>query len=197
MSAESDKNNNFKKLNVTEFMDKFGFSVALAVMASPATSSEKIADYVLAGLLTVFSIILLFEKLCIKKRWLVIVSWSKLDIAHLSFGLGLLTSSSQISHITWVNNIFALIGAGFAAYGIGMLIGKSLGQVLENNAKVGIALGAIITLSGVFDFIKNWILIKNYVFPYIDRPILLMLIGIYTIVLSILIVRIEKIMEEK
>ncbi len=78
-----------------------------------------------------------------------------------------------------------------------MLIGKSLGQVLENNAKVGIALGAIITLSGVFDFIKNWILIKNYVFPYIDRPILLMLIGIYTIVLSILIVRIEKIMEEK
>ena len=132
--------------------------MTLIALAQSNPSSLPIT-YVFSGILVFFGLLKIFQdkvKPAKIKAW--IESANNLDVEYLTFGIGMMdfgklyiTPSS-----TYIGLAFFISGALISANSIGTLIGIRGREVIKENGWVGLTLGAIILVYGVYVFISNF-----------------------------------------
>ena len=167
-------------MNIKKFMPKIAFAIVLISLSVSAEGLDRIAGYVLAGIIASAAIVLLFENVSSRPTWKSFVRWADdLDLTYVAFGLGLMLISSKFSSITWVYLLLLVSGALFAAAGIGKLIGVSGAEAIKKNAKSGIVIGVVFVIIGAVVCILTWNAIAED--PLYNIPIPLFLVGVGSI----------------
>ena len=141
-------------MNIRASLPNVGFAFALIGLSF--NSDQKIPLYIVAVILLVSGVIILAENISLNPTWKNIVNAIKgINFGYLVFGFGLLSFATTIiaGHGIFFGLVTLLAAVIFMGYGIGELLGKSGGIILEQNTTVGIILGGLLFVGGTTWFI--------------------------------------------